>query len=136
MNTIELQGILGGALQEKFNKSFERIIDNLQDVNTSSRDKRKITISLEFTQNELRDDVAVKINVVEKLAPQTPMKTAFSIGKDLRTGELYATEYGKQIPGQMSMGDLKMDDGKGETQAADVKTDNSSVVDFRKTRQA
>ena len=54
MNTIELQGILGGALQEKFNKSFERIIDNLQDVNTSSRDKRKITISLEFTQNELR----------------------------------------------------------------------------------
>ena len=44
MNTIELQGILGGALQEKFNKSFERIIDNLQDVNTSSRDKRKITI--------------------------------------------------------------------------------------------
>lgn len=83
MNTIELQSILGGALQEKFNKSFERIIDNLQDVNTSSRDKRKITISLEFTQNELRDDVAVKINVVEKLAPQAPIKTALSIGKDL-----------------------------------------------------
>lgn len=36
----------------------------------------------------------------------------------------------------LSMGDLKTDDGKGETQAADVKTDNSSVVDFRKTRQA
>lgn len=101
MNTIELQSILGGALQEKFNKSFERIIDNLQDVNTSSRDKRKITISLDFTQNELRDDVAVKISVVEKLAPQAPMKTAFSIAKDLRTGELYAEEYGRQIPGQM-----------------------------------
>lgn len=34
------------------------------------------------------------------------------------------------------MGDLKTDDGKGETQAADVKTDNNSVVDFRKTRKA
>ena len=83
MNTIELQSILGGALQEKFNKSFERIIDNLQDVNTSSRDKRKITISLDFTQNELRDDVAVKISVVEKLAPQAPMKRHFRLLKTL-----------------------------------------------------
>ncbi len=136
MNTIELQSILGGALQEKFNKSFERIIDNLQDVNTSSRDKRKITISLDFTQNELRDDVAVKISVVEKLAPQAPMKTSFSIAKDLRTGELYAEEYGRQIPGQMSIGDLKPAENEAKTQAADVKTDNNSVVDFRKTRKA
>ena len=39
MNTVELQSILGGALQEKFNKSFEKVIDNLQDVNTSFKVK-------------------------------------------------------------------------------------------------
>ena len=35
------------------------------------------------------------------------MKTSFYIGKDLKTGEIYAEEYGKQIRGQMSLSDLE-----------------------------
>lgn len=70
MNSVELQNILGGALQEKFSKSFEKVIENLQDVNTSYKTKRKINITLDFVQNEQRDDVKVNVNVVEKLAPQ------------------------------------------------------------------
>lgn len=139
MNTVELQGILGGALQEKFNKSFERVIDNLQDVNTSFKVKRKITISLDFVQNENRDDVKVDVNVVEKLAPQAPMATAFSIGKDLKTGEMYAEEYGKQIKGQMSFNDFVDPQEQGEESkklivdqsTGEILNDNS-VVDFRK----
>lgn len=102
MNTVELQGLVGGALQEKFNKAFERVIENLQDQNTSFKVKRGITIKLNFAQNEARDDVAVTVDVTEKLAPQAGMKTAFYIGKDLKTGKVYAEEYGKQIRGQMS----------------------------------
>jgi hypothetical protein len=139
MNKVELQGILGGALQEKFNKSFERVIDNLQDVNTSFKVKRKITISLDFVQNENRDDVKVDVNVVEKLAPQAPMATAFSIGKDLKTGEMYAEEYGKQIKGQMSFNDFVDPQEQGEESkklivdqsTGEILNDNS-VVDFRK----
>lgn len=139
MNKVELQGILGGALQEKFNKSFERVIDNLQDVNTSFKVKRKITISLDFVQNENRDDVKVDVNVVEKLAPQAPMATAFSIGKDLKTGEMYAEEYGKQIKGQMSFNDFVDPQEQGEKSkklivdqsTGEILNDNS-VVDFRK----
>lgn len=139
MNKVELQGILGGALQEKFNKSFERVIDNLQDVNTSFKVKRKITISLDFVQNENRDDVKVDVNVVEKLAPQAPMETAFSIGKDLKTGEMYAEEYGKQIKGQMSFNDFVDPQEQGEESkklivdqsTGEILNDNS-VVDFRK----
>lgn len=56
MNKVELKDLVGGALQEKFNKSFEKVIDNLQDVNTSFKVKRKISISLDFVQNEARDD--------------------------------------------------------------------------------
>lgn len=87
MNKVELKDLVGGALQEKFNKSFEKVIDNLQDVNTSFKVKRKISISLDFVQNEARDDVHVEVAVVEKLAPQAPMTTSFAIGKDLNTGE-------------------------------------------------
>ena len=78
MNKVELKDLVGGALQEKFSKSFEKVVDNLQDVNTSFKVKRKITISLDFTQNEARDDVHVDVSVVEKLAPQTPMTTSSS----------------------------------------------------------
>ena len=95
--------MIGGALQEKFSKAFERVIENLQDQNTPFKTKRGITIKLSFEQNEARDDVQVDIDVAEKLAPQTGMRTSFSIGKDLKTGEIYAEEYGKQTKGQMSI---------------------------------
>lgn len=130
INKVELQELVGGALQEKFNKSFERVVENLQDVNTSFKNKRRITIQLDFTQNEVRDDVHVEVAVVEKLAPQAPMKTSFAIGKDLKSGELYAEEYGKQIKGQMNLNDLaaekQVDTETGEIKQAD------NIVDFRK----
>ena len=52
MNKINLQEIVGGQLQAKFERSFEKVIENLQDPNTSFKVKRGITIKLDFTQNE------------------------------------------------------------------------------------
>lgn len=86
--------------------------------------------------------MSVSAQVVEKLAPQQDMNTKFYIGKDLRTGEVYAEEYGKQIRGQMS---LNLNDSKADKQAevvdgtvVDTETGeilsgkNENVVDFRK----
>lgn len=55
MNKVELQNLVGGQLQEKFEHAFERVIENLQDPNTSFKVKRGITIKLSFTQNENRN---------------------------------------------------------------------------------
>lgn len=139
MNKVELKDLVGGALQEKFNKSFEKVIDNLQDVNTSFKVKRKISISLDFVQNEARDDVHFEVAVVEKLAPQAPMTTSFAIGKDLNTGEMYAEEYGKQIKGQMKLDDYSHEqvvDGKTiDTDTGEIVKEPETVVDFRKAAQ-
>lgn len=35
MNKVGLQDIVGGQLQEKFNRAFEKVVENLQDPNTS-----------------------------------------------------------------------------------------------------
>jgi len=138
MEKVKLQEIVGGALQEKFNKAFERVIDNLQDVNTPFKVKRKINIQLDFVQNETRDDVHVNVSVVEKLAPQSPMTTAFSIGRDLETGEMFAEEYGKQIKGQMSLDNYshrQVIDGKEvDTDTGEIINNTvtgSTIVDFR-----
>lgn len=67
------------------------------------------------------------------------MATAFSVGKDLRTGEVYAEEYGKQVKGQMSFNDLELKENNLESiEGNTVDTDTgeiveeSGVVDFRK----
>lgn len=39
MNKVELQNLVGGQLQEKFEHAFERVIENLQDPNTSFKVK-------------------------------------------------------------------------------------------------
>jgi hypothetical protein len=140
MNKVELQSLVGGALQEKFGKAFERVIENLQDQNTSFKVKRGITIKLTFDQNEDRDDVSVSVDVSEKLAPQSGMKTSFMIGKDLKTGEVYAEEYGKQIKGQMSLKDYEVAPATPVQQISNdvVNTEtgevlnNETVVDFRR----
>ena len=107
MNKINLQEIVGGQLQAKFERSFEKVIENLQDPNTSFKVKRGITIKLDFTQNEDRDDVSVSVMISEKLAPQQDMNTKFYIGKDLKTEEVFAEEYGKQVRGQMNFNDVR-----------------------------
>ncbi len=91
---------------------------------------------MSFDQNESRDDVTVTVDVAEKLAPQTGMKTSFSIGKDLRTGELFAEEYGKQIKGQMHLNDIQKTevvDGKEvDTETGEIVEEPvSNVMDFR-----
>lgn len=135
MNKIELQNLVGGALQEKFEKAFAKVIENLQDSNTSFKVKRGITIKLTFDQNEERDDVSVSIDVSEKLAPQTGMKTKFYMGKDLRTGELVVEEYGKYIKGQMSVEDYATEVIEGDvvdTTTGEIIEESETVVDFRK----
>lgn len=140
MNKINLRDIVGGQLQAKFERSFEKVIENLQDPNTSFKIKRGITIKFDFTQNENRDDVSVSVLVSEKLAPQQDMETKFYIGKDLATDEVYAEEYGKQVRGQMNFNDFlgekpqeQVIDGKTvDTETGEIKEEPDKVYDFRK----
>lgn len=134
MEKIELKELVGGALQEQFAKSFEKVVENLQNPNTPYKNSREITIKLKFTQNEKRDDVKCGILVAEKLAPQSPMETSFVIGKDLETGEVYAKEYGKQVVGQMTFNDVMPTGGdKVDQETGEIMSEQpNNVIDLRK----
>lgn len=124
---------MGGGLQEQFNKSFNRVIENLSDPNTGFKEARKITIELKFTQNEARDDVSCAVSVKEKLAAQAPQQTAFVIGKNLKTGEMYAEEYGRHnhLKGQITIDEMTVDPATGEV-LEEKQPVNVEIVDFRK----
>lgn len=135
MKKIELKDIVGGALEEQFEKAFEAIIENLQNPNTSFKASREINIKLKFTQNEKRDDVKCAVQVSEKLAPQAPMETAFAIGKDLKTGKLYAEEYGNH--NQMHIEDTFADDVNVDTETGEViEANDNKIIDLRRIARA
>lgn len=130
MSKIDLREMVGGALQDKFQHSFERVMENLQDRNTPFKDKREIIIKMTFAQNEQRDNVVASVKVTEKLASQGELTTQFAMGKDLRTGEVIAEEYGNnQLKGQMELDtSVKVDMETGEV------LEEEKVVDFRKVK--
>lgn len=100
MNKINLEEFAGGALQEQFNDAMGKVLVNMQDLNTSFKAKREITVKVTFTQDEQRENVKVNVSTTTKLANAMPVETLMAVGKNLKTGEIVAEEYGRQIRGQ------------------------------------
>ena len=133
MELLNLNEIADGALQEKINAAMRKVLENMQDPSTPYKVKRGITVKLGFTQTESRGDAVVDVSVETKLAPASPLQTMMSIGKDLRSGEVYAEEYGKQVKGQMSLDMAKLAQVDGDT--VDTETGevvSGNIVDYRK----
>lgn len=126
MSKVNLEEFAGGALQEKFDEAFDKVIQNMLDPNTPWKNKRKITVEVTLEQDEMRQDTAVHVAVVAKLAPVKPVETRMVIGKNLKTGETFAEEYGKQIRGQMSIDDYQ----EVDPETGEIK-EQERVVDFR-----
>lgn len=128
MSKVNLEEFAGGALQEKFDVAMEQVLTNMLDPNTPWKNKREINIKVSFEQNEDRDDTHVDVSVVPKLAAVKSIGTRMAIGKNIKTGELYAEEYGNQVRGQMSMSDYEEKDTSDEDS---VKESGNKVVDLR-----
>ncbi len=139
MSSVNLETFAGGALQEKFDDAMGKVLANLMDPNTPWKNKRKITVEVTFEQNEDRDDSTVNVSVVPKLAPVKPVSTRMAIGKDLKTGEVFAEEYGSQCRGQMSLEDYQGQqeapmasvDGKAVDTATGEVMEDPQVLNFR-----
>lgn len=117
---VNLEEIAGGALQEIAAQAIAEVVENMQDPNTPWKPKRMVIIKLGFTQNEDRNDATMQISVEKKTAAVKPVETKFSIGKNLRSGEVFMEEYGPQIRGQMSLEDYAVKAAAGASDALKV----------------
>ena len=126
---IDLSKFGGGALQERFNREFEKVVKNMKDPNTSYKESRKVMITLTLKQDEDRKACTCTCEVASKLAKPKAFDTNFGIGQNLKTGEFVAKEYGTQIPGQMGLEDLDPD-------ASGVQQDNVKKFEDRKISPA
>ena len=139
MKHINLETFANGAFTAQVNRAMEEVTKNIQDPNTEPGSTRKITVTIGFKPNQERNFVATGVQTKTTLAPALGAVTALSMGKDIQTGEVEAVEIGNQIPGQMSMEDLRQapaDTGTvevdGKTVDAETGEITGKVVDLRK----
>lgn len=115
---IDLESFAAGALSEKFNQGYQEVLDNISDLNTDHKKKRKLTLELVFLPDEERELSMVDVKVKTTLAPPMAIGTKILIDKD-GNGNIVASEYNKQVKGQRYM---KIDEETGE-----IFTDNKDV---------
>lgn len=113
-NGINLCSIAEGRVDEMFRQSFEKVMQNLLDVNFSPKAKRKIQIEFTFEASEDRKQLDLHYSVKEKLADRSAAKTLMYMGKDLDTGEILYEEAGSGLRGQIALGDYTVKQTVGE----------------------
>lgn len=128
---LDLSHIAEGGLQEKLDNELEKVFDNILDLNTEPKAKRKITITLTMSSNEERTVVDTVMDVKSKLAPQSGVATTILVGRDYDTGQLHANELKSSIPGQMYFdenGEIRTDIGQPVAEVE--QSTDTDVIDF------
>lgn len=96
-----------GALLEKADIEFERVLANIDDVNTNPIKKRSITITIDLYPTNDRKKIRLLANAKSKIEPTAPIETTlFTVQEiDKETGEPYRElhEVMEQAPGQLNL---------------------------------
>ncbi|HDR8071788.1 replication terminator protein [Bacillus cereus] len=138
---IDLNTFADGALAERFHQEFERVMENMADLNTDPKKARKIVLTLSFAGDKKRDVWNCQVQATSKLAPTEAVESKILLDMD-QNGNLVGQELASGIQGQFYMdlqGDVKTDVGhpveeveeKEQDQAADKQT---VVIDYMKSK--
>ena len=97
MNEINIIEAASGAIRERIDYELQKVIENINDVNTKAGAKRKITVTLELLPDEERQHIVMQTVVKSSLQPTHPIKSS-----------LYLTDKGlvemtAHTPGQYSL---------------------------------
>lgn len=133
---LDLSHIAEGGLQEKLDNELEKVFDNILDLNTEAKAKRKITVTLTMSSNEERTVVDTTMEVKSKLAPQNGVATTILVGRDLDTGQVHANELKSTAPGQMYFdenGEILTDIGQSVDEV-EQETPQPDIIDFNKKK--
>ncbi len=100
-----LDDLMNGAAVQRFNRCLQEVLQNIFDPNTDAKKTRKITMTLTIKPDKDRNSAKFYLDVRAGLAPVEPYEVNALLSRDDR-GNVSATEFGNQIPGQISTDDL------------------------------
>ncbi|EIE3860326.1 hypothetical protein LDE17_000344 [Staphylococcus pseudintermedius] len=113
LNNVKLSELGQGALQELFESELEKVIENINDINTDPTKKRKITMTIDIKSDEYREIIFAHVKVKSNLVSMdsTGIKL-FNIVDE--NGERVVNELRSGAKGQAFIdddGSIKNDDG-------------------------
>lgn len=127
-HTVNLNELANGAVQEKFDREVQKVMENIADPNTDFKKKRKIQVTLTFQADEQRDIAAVEVEAKSTLAPSKGVMTKFVLDQD-SDGKVIGQELKSGVKGQTYVDDNgEIYDDRG--QKIEAEKDNR-VVDFK-----
>ena len=100
MIDLNLSTLKDGAIQEQFELEMNQVLKNIHDLNTDTKKKRQVTITLDFTADDARSVITMNHTIKSKLAPQVSVGTTLVTGKDFETGQIEARELKSGVPHQ------------------------------------
>lgn len=92
-----------GAIEERVNYGMGGVLDNILDINTEAKKKRRLTVTLDFLPDADRRTIQVTAAVKSTLVPTDPVLTSLYVSSNPTDGEMEVYEMVPQIPGQYAM---------------------------------
>ena len=98
IENVTLTNLGEGVVEELFGEEFYRVLENMLDVNTPAKAKRKITFTFTFEPNEDRNMMRIWVDSKTSLAPLNGYASQAFIGRE--NGIASAKEHKKRnMPG-------------------------------------
>lgn len=113
-NQIDLNDLAGGALRERFNMEWEKVLQNIKDPNTIAKAKRKVILTLTLEPDEEREIAIVDIEAKATIAPPKGVSTKIIMDTDYN-GRVIGNELKSGTKNQFMIdndGDLADDAGR------------------------
>ncbi|MGH1093086.1 replication terminator protein [Bacillus mycoides] len=133
---IDLNTFADGALSERFHQEFERVMENMNDLNTDPKKARKIVLTLSFAGDQKREVWNCQVQATSKLVPTEAVESKILLDFD-QNGNLVGQELASGIKGQCYIdlqGEVKTDVGQPieEVEPVQAADKQNVVVDYLK----
>lgn len=115
---LDLKQMAEGGVNEKLERAFREVIENILDPNTDQTKKREIELKIGIKPSNDLKQAEVSVQVKTKLVPENSVPTTILIGKDAK-GAIHANELLSGVEGQTFF----------DPQDSTLKTDTGELVD-------
>lgn len=79
---LNLNKILDGAVQEKFEEEMEAVLNNIHDINTDPSKARKVVIEFKISSDSRRETLSVEVNSKHTTVGKEPVSATLLTGED------------------------------------------------------
>lgn len=133
---LDLKQMAEGGVNEKLERAFREVIENILDPNTDQSKKREIELKIGIKPSSDLKQAEVSVQVKTKLVPENSVPTTILIGKDAK-GAIHVNELLSGVEGQTFFdpqdSTLKTDTGEP---VAEVEAESQGkVIDLQKRKR-